>query len=309
MKINLKNCATFLKFWHKEILTNIKKMKKMRFIFLTICFMALVGTIIFQSCSKNNLIDDPIAETYVLTEPSTFEDFFVFPIGTELTIIGNRLNFKLPSGYQLITSLYDNTKAGNVTPQIVIMTKGSVTCNCTSGTGDCSPFATKKDGIGCLMGSNCSECTKTVSSGSVQLEILEATMVNLNIQPKFIIEGEEMKTIPSPSYLMFESEEVIKKLEFFLEGYNEDMNRLQSISFENIPDDYTYIPVRFLGKLILAPVMKSMCLSASLKVTKGGDKYSCSCSEGSGCVYGERRLLGIYYCDAGLCTSCTMTEN
>ena len=284
-------------------------MKASKIILISICIAILCGAIVFQSCKKNESKKALNEETYVLTEPNKFENLFIFPVGTTLTLTADRIHFNLPVGYRLIARVYDNTKAGNVTPKVVIMSSGAVTCKCLNGVGGCSPFV-KGDKTGCLMDEGCSLCQKTVNPLKVSLEILEATVIDLNIQPKFITDADELKTIPSPSSLMFESEEVIKKLEDFLKGYNEDMNRLQYINMENIPDDYSYVPVRFLGKLILAPVLKSRCLSANLKsgMEANKDRYSCSCGAGSGCVYGQNRILGIYYCDASTCTECTMRE-
>jgi len=81
-----------------------------------------------------------------------------------------------------------------------------------------------------------------------------------------------------------------------------------------------YLQVNVYGRVILLPVQKDLTLSANplvnelLRDAKGNARiavvYKCKCNNGSsGCSLNTGTLLfaKAVYCDAGSCTSCTLS--
>lgn len=96
-----------------------------------VLFLAIVGTSLFYSCSKNQAIVEK-------RNLEMNESIFLFPEGTEFNVLENtenKMEFVLPNGFEFITLNYEQTKIKSTTKG------GNITCNCTSGDGGCKPFA------------------------------------------------------------------------------------------------------------------------------------------------------------------------
>ena len=127
---------------------------------LFIIMLLTIGLI--YSCADNQTNTDNDQMTALELETrSTSSDFISFnmpfPEGTEFDVQGSAVHFTLPETHYIVgidgDGQYYQSIAGG---------SGSVTCECTEGSG-CDPI-TNKNGTGCLMKDGCSKCTKSTSS-------------------------------------------------------------------------------------------------------------------------------------------------
>jgi hypothetical protein len=306
----------------------MKNLKKYTIVLSLLTF----GVLFFNNCSKENeksteenaaISFDKSTEflaegvTIVIQTPYTFSDLFTFPIGTELTIKGHDLLYKLPDGFVLIMKLQKKDGSFEVFKQTG---NGTCTCTCLEGKG-CSP-GVMNGNCACVMSDGCSLCRKgSISRNGEQLEIIEAQMLNFNTERSFISITDDYSTLVSPKPFIFENPEVKSMLENFLGRFNSEEDGLtqKDMSFDEVSDQYAMVPVNFLGTLVIAAINNNSFFNINL-IAKSiypeienyypqVKSYSCNCdSGGNGCI---KRPLNfktgtLYYCDAGECRTCTL---
>lgn len=235
----------------------------------------------------------------------------------------NTLTYALPAGYKVVgTSANGKARAA---------AGGSVTCNCTQGTG-CSPYVAtfmKNQSIGCAASGKCSKCNLTVTGGSPRIGASDDTLnnieiVNFNQETHFITTKEELSRTVSPSKTLMELDEVRQQIVYFAKAYQiDDLEALnKSTGIENVPSTYTYIHVNIYGRAILLPVQNNLVNAANPLFNEiirdatspngriAATVYKCKCNTaGSGCSLNNGSLLlaKAYWCEAGSCNSCTLS--
>jgi len=268
-------------------------------------------TFIYLSCNKtdNFIIDETLPQSVILAHHNTFNETFVFPVGTKLEIKNNELFFQLPHNYALIAKIADND--GNTLVQRIA--EGSVTCKCTEGSG-CNPYILG-DQSGCSTTGSCTKCEMTIKENSLKNQnyiLIDGQVVNFNQDYQFLLDKTDYQKLTPPKPFIFEDEKVLEYLNKLLAMYNtpEDGLAQKKLKINEKQDKYIYVPVNFLGIQILATFNKKKCsMTTSLKMVAD---YSCKCNSGSsGCTYGSSWTPKgkIHYCEAEQCTSCTLSEN
>lgn len=283
--------------------------------FLVVMFSAIIIIIIAFACSSDKE-ESPIPldtlNSRILKTENQFEDLFTFPIGTELWVEDNSLQFKLPKGYLLILKSENSDSY-----QIERISEGSVRCKCLEGSG-CSPYTVGSQS-GCSTDNNsCKKCEMTTSSTNITSAknqngfiFVDAEIVNLNEDSEFLVDASDILGAKSPKGFIFDAPEVQAKLFDFMSGYsNEDDDKvLSKKDTKKLPEDYKYTPIRFLGKLVFIPLNKKKSISARIVEDYISDgSHSCTCHSGSGCKKGSTWTPKgtIRYCDAGNCSDCEL---
>jgi hypothetical protein len=246
------------------------------------------------------------------------------PVGTVLQKVKdnpNTLTYTLPDGYKAIGQTSDG--------KAKIAAGGSVTCSCTQGR-ECSPYIAslgKNQSIGCAATGNCTKCNMSVNGarlGATDEAFSTTEIINFNNPVHFVTSKAELATLISPSHTLMELEEVRKQIVDFAGGYQvDDLEALnKSTGPDDLPTSYSYLHVNVYGRLIMLPVQTSLTLSANPLVneilrenSRAGARaaatvYKCSCNAGrKGCIMnsGSVLLAKAVYCDAGECTSCTLS--
>lgn len=244
------------------------------------------------------------------------------PPGTTLQKIegnSNTLTYVLPDGYKIVGQ-NSNGKAR-------LTASGSITCTCTVGKG-CSPYVASlgsNTSMGCAKTGNCTKCNMSFGStriGTTDEMLSNVEIINFNEPIHFVTTKEELKILISPSQTMMELEEVRQEVVSFAKGYQvDDLEALNKSSGpDDLPSAYTYIHLNVFGRVILLPVQKDLTLSANPMVNellrddtnnaRVAVVYKCKCNNGtSGCKLntGSLLLAKAVYCDAGACTSCTLS--
>jgi hypothetical protein len=182
-----------------------------------------------------------------------------------------------------------------------------VTCSCDGG--GCSPVVYKEK-FYCVM-SSCSVCSM---SSPALIQQSKGVISESDSAIKFVVDefskNDIAKSIETNDYNysfldsnIFINKDVIKNLNDFYyliyEGKIPDFiieNKLTESS------DYKYVKVSICGYLALIPVPNTDIFVSYKAVSK----YSCVCSDGTGCV--KDSFLGAVYCDAGGCSKCGLTN-
>ena len=161
----------------------MKNIKKYIILFLVFT----TSTLLFNNCKKeidtnfqknSSLSEDKNAdfltegETILIDKPYTFSDLFIFPVGTELSIIDNKLVYKLPEGFALLAKVL----MPDGTIQIKQQTGGNCIFTCDVNTdgqsGGCSPIVNSKNGdCGCEMTEAINE-GKALAATPVEEEVI-----------------------------------------------------------------------------------------------------------------------------------------
>ena len=265
---------------------------------------------------------DSESNRIILKTENRFEDLFTFPVGTELWIQNNALNFILPEGYKLIFKSNTNIDKSY---KVASISSGSVRCKCTEGKG-CSPY-TIGDQSGCSVEKeSCKKCEMTTSSNPSltptravnNFKFVDAAIVNFNEEIEFLIDASDILNTPSPKGFIFDDAEIQDKIMKLISGYNtiNDDVILSKNRANKLPKGYRYTPIKFSGKLLFVPLNISSSISAklaeiSLSDGEDGRSHSCTCHEGTGCTKGSTWTPKgtVRYCDAGNCTDCELTTN
>jgi len=314
----------------------MKNIKKYIILFLVFT----TSTLLFNNCKKeidtnfqknSSLSEDKNAdfltegETIIIDKPYTFSDLFIFPVGTELSIIDNKLVYKLPEGFALLAKVL----MPDGTIQIKQQTGGNCIFTCDVNTegqsGGCSPIVNSKNGdCGCEMTGVCETCTKSGSSSSVSsslkssevYEFIDAQIVNFNFGVHLIPRTANIDELKNPKPFIFENREVRQLMDDFLSGYNNPKDGIaqKGMSYENVAENYSMVPVNFLGTILIIGI--DPLFYASIRLF-GDDhlypplkaSFSCQCLSGNkGCNKGSigLRLATIFYCNAESCNSCAL---
>ena len=211
---------------------------------------------------------------------------------TELLPDGS-LSFSVSGGYSVIN--HQGPSSGTLS------NKGTVTCNCTKGSGDCSP-ASDGSSVGCLIGENCQSCTRKAS----------ATVVKLSDGVRFATQY-EVENLPLGNSFMMEVPELVQELREFRK-----VSALEVGDFEvpaSVKDstivaepDYVLMPINAFGRILYTKMKRSSAKQLGQLSMALGAKGTCNCNSGSsGCTYWSR--FGYYGCEAGSCNSCSLTSS
>lgn len=301
-------------------------MKKISFSGL-LFFMAAV---IFFSCQKKeevmNLQGEPSMEAVVLTEPLLLEDGSALPEGTTIQEKQDPhgvayIHFQLPENYRFITEVaYTDKNSGRVELAGNVSLMGSVSCDCTEGTG-CNPFVVEGEGgtaSGCTMSDGCTKCTQTkkaIAAGFIA-HTLRAEIISLEEGVSIIVDEAELKSLKAPVEGMFEDNYIRQEIENFVSGFqksNLQQARAASSAAE-LPEGYAYVPVNAFGYLMLVPMERKLLFTSefmmdpAVRAVMEGE-CSCKCNSGSsGCALKSKSVLigSAKWCEAGTCSSCTL---
>lgn len=204
--------------------------------------------------------------------------------------------YKLPPGYVSIETDPD-------TGATAMATGGTLGCHCQSNDGNCDSVMTHGK-LGCWVTSSCSQC---VSNGA-------STVAHLDAGIQFALAADVDGLPPvTPALLKvkivadaFEEFKALVAADAGLAGPED----LDGPATGDLAGEHTFVAaqgwalaaVNVYGHLALISVPETYAAQAALA---WGSSQKCSCGSGSGCTPGS--MLGAKYCDAGSCTSCTMT--
>ncbi|MCC5612831.1 hypothetical protein LC612_40645 [Nostoc sp. CHAB 5834] len=255
----------------------------------------------------------------VLGKEAFVDEQLILPKGTKIEKIKDdpySFAYTLPQGYS-ITGKNGRIAAG------VLATAGKVTCKCTKGSG-CSPFvfSLQQITVGCLMNDQCTACTKIVSArvGAEDVEITDSQLIDFTQDIHFVTEKSELaksKCISSAILDVKEVQEGLRKFLYSYQGKNTEQ-LYKATSIEEMPSNYEFVAVSVYGRVLLAPMDKTLSFFLTNPVTNDGyvsrarlaAKQSCKCNAGTGCTKGKKTVpfIGsVVYCEAGKCTDCTLT--
>ena len=193
-----------------------------------------------------------------------------------------------------------------------------VTCTCNKGSGGCSPVKAKGSYY-CVMNDNCSNCTKSTSSANRAVKIIG--VYNPEMAISFISKTNDVKGLKSALYTqqeavygnffpeLLELEEVKSSLlELYNAIYSDNIPEFVLNNSNKIPKGYSYVKVNIYGNEAVIPVPNEYVdenMSALPPEEEVGG-VSCKCNKGKGCKLDS--MLGVKYCNAGNCTSCTLKD-
>lgn len=204
--------------------------------------------------------------------------------------------YKLPPGYVSV-----ETDPG--TGVSAMVSGGSLTCKCQSGTGTCET-SYRPGFVGCFVGAECSQC---VTGGA-------SAVLDLNASVGFA-NAEDVTSLPPVTPAILKVPMVANAFEQFraqvaadagLEGPGE----LDGPATGDLAGQHTFVSapgwalaaVNVFGHVALISVPEGHAAQAALA---WGSSQTCACKAGSGCTAGS--MFGAKYCEAGDCTSCSMT--
>ena len=132
---------------------------------------------------------------------------------------------------------------------------GTVTCTCTAGSGDCSP-ASDGSSIGCIIGSDCTSCTRTSSF----------TVIDREVGVRFAT-AQEVATLPQGTSEILEVPELARQFEQFTTSLNSgDRNRQAMSPIRRNNNEfiaqrgYIFAPVNAFGRIMYTQVLQSQVL-------------------------------------------------
>lgn len=222
------------------------------------------------------------------------------PPGTETwTERRGNLQFRVPDGYVVWTKQTDG--------RITKLLEADVTCSCAEG--DCSPV-NRNGTIYCLVGPQCTSCCKRSTSALV------VTPENGRVD---WATPEERRTLPLAGHVLMDIPEIKAEVRKFMRRIYGDKRPIPLMTKANqgaAPTGYALVSINIYGYLAHALVPQETaalkCEEAFLsgKVLDEGDceaaKETCKCNSGSsGCTHWSS--FGVSGCDAGACTSCTLS--
>lgn len=297
-------------------------------------FFALITSIALYACTDAAQPDRPnLSEPSTLSEPQPLFDGIVLPVGTELRdgVYDNGkpfIRFQLPEGYKLVGKIGD----GDVGYEARLETGGDITCECTSGDGECLPFHAEGSGeeaVGCIH-RGCTTCLGTVS-GNLQSDegtrgpiFSDAVVLSMNENVGLVNGIDELNSLACFKPWVLEVEPIREEVnQFISEMRGSDAHEVASAANrDELPDEYRMLPVNVFGTLVITPVSKEL---SSFEMLLGGETFqpakeaieggrgSCSCSDEDGngeCKHVKESIpiLGsVEYCDPSGCDACTLT--
>lgn len=207
------------------------------------------------------------------------------------------MGYQLPAGWSLV----EEDEAGNL--RLAAISGGKVTCTCTEGSGGCSPVSDGSS-IGCLM-STCKTCSRSATR-SFAVHLADAVRFS---------KADEWGTLPLATPSMFEVSELAKPLDEFLSLVAADAGVSKDSLLAGAPKSadgsdfappagFVMIPINAFGRLVLVSVPEGYAMA---RVNTSAASASCKCNAGSGCKYWSK--WGYSGCEAGSCTSCTMSTS
>lgn len=315
-------------------------------------FFLLFAWALFFSCKK----EENNKETHFILGPDTKntsvtlpEDFklegtdITFPKGTVLKRLENNpytLAFELPEG----VIMYDKAAKTSFTfptgPTLPgsggtdFSGSGTVSCTCTAGSG-CSPFIAdlKQKTVGCVMGNQCSTCTKTVKTKGVPID--SPDIVDTRVDMEFISREEDMVETTSPNLAFLNLPQVQEELRYYARAFYLGSPAVKekvmtAKTAEALPEGYVIQAISIFGRSMYAPypAERDPLLVAfgqyyydphdkragrgTIFSFPGATQPSCTCSGGGeGCSLKTQTIpfMGtITYCDAGTCKTCTLKK-
>lgn len=257
---------------------------------------AFIATTVFGCSAPSGT--DPVKSTEQAVEKGVCQGGQMWiPPGTKTFMQKDgSMGFQLPDGWETIV------EDGSGSYRLRANGGGSVTCTCNKGSGDCSPV-TNGDSIGCLIGSNCTTCTRSAKAISVD-----------RLAGVQFAKADAWASLPLATPAMFEVPELAKPFQTFLSVVASDAGvDVASLSASSLkaaagtgdfsaPDGSVFVPVNAFGRLALITVPTAYATARALSGATSGGR--CQCNAGSGCKYWSK--WGYSGCEAGSCTSCTM---
>lgn len=219
------------------------------------------------------------------------------PEGTDTWVEADgSLGYQLPAGFVSFETDPD-------TGAMYATAGGTITCSCTKGTGGCSPVSAGGTS-GCFMGANCDTCSK---SGATKV-------IDTNVGVAFASLA-EVKDLPPLTPALLDVPLVADAFAQFKDMVAVDAGLPDGQALEGdktglAVGDHTFLAapgwalaaVNVFGHVALVSVPESY---GKLMAPAWGSSQKCACNAGSGCKAGS--MLGAKYCDAGNCTSCSMS--
>ena len=259
---------------------------------LIVFILVVMGLTFSCNTDQDNIVKDKsnLDEMQLRNSNPDFIPFNIpFPEGTSFEIVGNMLKFTLPQPYYIVgiddEGTYFRSGEGG---------SGTITCECTSGTG-CDPIKSK-EGVGCLMKDGCRSCNKTKS----RIIGIDKDLVDITIfQPEsnlFITNFNQLNN----HYLL--------PKEFL--GYSEIDSILSNILInqEELPESEKETVFIDVHGYILLIELKMNGDNVSIKAGGGddGSKDGCECKvAGHDCPL-ESHWTGTKWCNSNDCSKCTM---
>lgn len=264
------------------------------FTLLLLALNAVLAGLTVYSCGRENSITAPLQTAATSrSAPDGFQPFNIhFPPGTNFELSGNRLRFDLPEPYYILgideNGTYYRSEAGG---------GGSVTCECTQGSG-CDPIKNGDD-YGCLMKSGCSNCKKSTSSingvGTAFREIIV-------VHPEYDAWVNNFSKLDG-QYLLppafFDADEVANFVAELRARFNHAQTTARKAIFINMYGYIVPIEVPDDGEFDTTSVA---FVSAEVA---GGAGVTCSCNVNGSCP--KESKWGVIWCNSDNCTKCTMS--
>lgn len=256
--------------------------------FVILLFVMGLGLISCESDYQDGIMEETTEQNNSATKSTSAVsddeniDYFHFkiPEGTKLVEEADKISFELPTGY---------VAYGFVDGRFVSFTEGTVTCNCTSGKGGCSPG--KALGmVGCVM-TTCTTCEKSGESVSGGERFSEIGVFNMNEPIAFFSKATDLDGKIMLPAQFYELDIIVEKLA-----------ELEKNLLPSDTDKTKIVPISLYGYVVLIEVAENID-NTSPYMAAGS--VTCICNtEGSVCPYGSK-LIAVY-CDASNCQSCTM---
>jgi hypothetical protein len=252
-------------------------------------FIIIITTLtLLCSCNEDNA-KDTSAENYQLKSATVnldavFVPFNIpFPDGTKYEIKGSKVHFTLPDSYYAVGIDAD----GNF-HKSAVGGSGSITCECTEGSG-CDPIV-QGDEAGCLMKNGCSKCSKTKTEINGVSQSLDNLIIIYPFTNLFIKEFDQIKGhyfLPSD---FVEYPEILEVLSKIKSEQDKTPESEKEVVFINV---FGYI--------------------VPIEVKMNGDNFSvvgsditCTCNVSGSCPK-EKHWTGVVWCNSNNCTNCTMS--
>ena len=275
---------------------------------------------LFTSCKKEQQIQvrelDEIADAKIIQSiQQTGDDGIPFPDGSvAVKLTDGRTKIVLPEGYRFLM----------VDPETAMLIDDGgeeevgVTCTCTNSTG-CSPVKYKSKYY-CVMGENCSTCTKSTSSISGEsVEIAGVYKENdgitvLSKTPETGLKAELTSTknelVGNATSALFQIPRVKQDLlDLYKFIYGKEIPSFILNNEKQIPKGYKYVAINVYGNEAAIPVPTSQVDESEYVVDDGEDgATTCKCNDTrpTGCK--KSSFLGAVFCDAGGCHSCSLND-
>ncbi len=269
---------------------NPKKLKTMKNLVVFILAIIFVG---LWSCEKDPKIEGHEENVLEAEQRSEIEELIPFslpfPEGTIFSTDSNDLKFTLPSTHYIVGideegNFHTSLKGGS----------GSVTCECTSGSG-CDPIK-NPEGMGCLMKEGCTECTQTRSSiDGVNKDLVDIAIMRSGVD--FLI----------TSFSQIDSHYLLPPQFFDYPKVKQILGYVDSLQAE-VPEMDTELTFIKIADYVLPVEVKMGDDNVSIRGTESSS-VSCDCNVEGDCPREKHWLGGAVWCNSDDCTKCTMTAS